>query len=1143
MSFSKACRARARELMYRSVLLLFIGLAQPQSTQVIIAGRVLNSRTGQPLAAKVTYHNYQTGATGAAATDGRGFYSLPSLQPGTYSLRAECPDFQARELQARNIYVAARLEIDFTLRPLKEVLEAGDYNSALLPHDKVILPVLGPDLEAGRSAPLETTDVQSESRQPSLSYVINPEEISEAPLSARNVYSMAVTLPGVTAAQVTGRGLQISANGQRASASNYLLDGVQNNDFVNTGAFSAAAPEAIQEYRISTNNFSAEYGQTAGFVANAVTTRGGSSYHGLVYGYLDNEAVDANTFQNNLSTLPRNPFKRIYGGYSASGPILRERLFFSSAFEQLNSKSLRNPEEVVYFLPGQLRACLGASSSPILNLYDEFPLQNQIQATQYSTGGACGTFSDGFIRKPVTVKRTLALERLDLQSRDGTQHLMARVALSRASQPDYYYSIYKGLSEPLLRNTAGISVGYIKSFGPSIVNDVKFAWSPGLISTIRPHPEIPGLQVFTGSNSDQSFQVPSAGDALNFGMRGSQWEINDSLTWTHGRHVVVAGGGLLLRRPQYLLSYLDQGLYNFGYLGITADWTKFFAAGEPLYYELPLNRIGFRTDLAQGTLVPSPPAKYDQYSDNQWSGFVQESARLTRQLAINLGVRYESFGALRNDDGPQVFLEPASGQSIEERIAGATLQMEDRSAYRPARNNWAGRFGLSYNPWPKTVLRAGYGIFYDRPFDNLFLDARNQSVVPLPLGPQGVVAAFQMTQPMDPALTPAALFASGMNRPVLPYNVLPVISGGMESVYQEILTSDLRVVHSYPLELLWIDRNLRTPYVQSAFLSLQHQISSTLQIEVNQSLALGRKLISNDLVNRICSLDCTQTTGRLNPALPDILYRSNSGSSDYASLQVLARYRTGRAVFQAAYTDSHSIDNISDPMLSDVFNLAFTNLDTIGEARCCGTFSRQFDSRLDRGNSDFDIRHNLVFYSAWNSPGLTQNGWLRKITGNWTLAEMAGIRSGLPFTVLAPSVYAFSGEGLPVGARPNLIDPATVNISQAVPGGMQLVNLGSLSLPSNLQPGTLGRNAFQGPGFWNVDVSLMRSFALPRLGESGRIQLGASAFNAFNHSNLGLPDTSGLALYGADQNQTQFPAALPLFPSPRRIQLQVKVAF
>jgi hypothetical protein len=1173
MSTRQASLGFGRSLVCCAGLLLLACPAHAQSTEVIVTGRVVDSRTGLPLAgARVRYRNYETGAAGSTETDSRGFYSLPSLPPATYSFRAERQDYQARELQARDVYVGARLEINFTLRPLKEVLEPGDYNSALLPGDRAILPVLGPDLEAGRSAPLEATDVQSESRQPSLSYVINPRQISQAPLSARNVYSMILTLPGVTAAQVTGRGLQISANGQRASASNYLLDGVQNNDFVNTGAFSATAPEAIQEYRISTNNYSAEYGQTSGFIANAVTKSGGNAYHGLAYAYLDNEALDANTPQNNLGSFPRNPFKRTYAGYSATGPILRDRLFFSSAFEQLTSKSFRNPETIYYFLPDRLRACLVATSSPtsspILALYSQFPLQNPVPSTEHSTdpaGGPCGDFAQGVIRRPVSLNRTLALERLDYQSRDGAQRLMGRLALSRETQPDYVYSIYKGLSESIVRNTASVSLGYVRSFSPSLVNDLRFAWSPGLISAIRPHPEIPVLQVLTTSqlaaNPPLSFVTPSASQALDFGMKGSQAEITEGLTWTRGRHVIIAGGGVLLRRPQYLLSYLDQGLICFGAFQAlsTTEWTWFFADGQPLYWEMPFSRL----DAAAGKLTPSPPSRYSQYSDNQWSAFLQDNVRLTGRLAVNLGVRYESYGALRNVSGPQVFVEPGAGQSIQERIADATLQTESRSAFRPDRNDWAGRFGISYNPWSRTVLRLGYGIFYDRPFDNLFLDARNQSVV------EPVGSSTQLLPLLNTAIPLAQSFQSGVYMGIPPFETLPSTfqnnGSWFDGLYQGTQTFDSRIANTYPLELLWIDRNLRTPYVQSWFASLQQQVSNSFQIEVNQSGSLARKLISNDLVNRICSLSCDPTwvsptnselrePGRLNSALPDILYRSNSGSSDYMALEALARYRVSYGFFQAAYTYSHSIDNISDPMLSDVFNLAFTNPDTIGEPHGPGIFTRQFDSRADRGSSDFDIRHSLVFYSVWNPPGTRRGGWLRSITRNWTFAQMAGIRSGLPYSIYADYVPVASGQAFLVDARVNVLNPAALNVSQPIPGGKQLVDLSQLSIPQAGQIGNLGRNALKGPGFWNVDLSLMRSFALPRLGESGRVQVGASAFNAFNHSNLGLPSNmfnpsnlgqpnAGAALYGPTENQTQFPAALPLFPTPRRIQLQIKVSF
>src|SRR5260370_34830934 len=130
---------------------------------------------------------------------------MPSLPPGTYVIRAESPDYQAREIQTLELNVAARLEIDFSLRPLREALQPGDYNSSLLPGGEAILPVIGPGLEAGRSAPVEVTEVQSAIRQPSLSYVVEPRQISAAPPPARNVYAVIPTAPGLTAAAATGR--------------------------------------------------------------------------------------------------------------------------------------------------------------------------------------------------------------------------------------------------------------------------------------------------------------------------------------------------------------------------------------------------------------------------------------------------------------------------------------------------------------------------------------------------------------------------------------------------------------------------------------------------------------------------------------------------------------------------------------------------------------------------------------------------------------------------------------------------------------------------------------------------------------------------------------------------------------------------
>ena len=157
-----------------------------------------------------------------------------------------------------------------------------------------------------------------------MSQVVSPVEIQQLPLAGRHVYTMLVTQAGVTADTTTARSLGLSSNGQRPSASNFLLDGLENNNYLVTGPLTSIAPEATQEYRVSTNNFSAEYGRTTGYLSNAITRAGTNNWHGTGYFNLKNEALNANDFQSNLVGRPRTPLKEIQTGLWVGGPIRRK---------------------------------------------------------------------------------------------------------------------------------------------------------------------------------------------------------------------------------------------------------------------------------------------------------------------------------------------------------------------------------------------------------------------------------------------------------------------------------------------------------------------------------------------------------------------------------------------------------------------------------------------------------------------------------------------------------------------------------------------------------------------------------------------------------------------------------------------------
>ncbi len=333
--------------MNRFVLaVLFVASAAwAQTTQGVISGRLVNSVTGRPVAsANVSYASDTSTSAGSSNSDVDGYYSLPLLSPGTYRVRATAMGFQAQEVQELELTVASRLDLSFRLRPLSDVWESGQTNSVFLPGSKTIVTFFGPDVDASRTGSFDANKGRRVPLETTVSSVIRSSDIADLPLAGRDAYTMLATQPGVSSDGATARGLGLAANGQRPSASNFLLDGLENNNYLLTGPLVTVAPQAIQEYRVSTNNYSAEYGRTSGYLANAITRSGANRFHGTAYLFLKNEILNANGFQQNLAGLKRAPYKESQPGFWVGGPIRSNRLFFSSAFEHFRSRGQQAPQ-------------------------------------------------------------------------------------------------------------------------------------------------------------------------------------------------------------------------------------------------------------------------------------------------------------------------------------------------------------------------------------------------------------------------------------------------------------------------------------------------------------------------------------------------------------------------------------------------------------------------------------------------------------------------------------------------------------------------------------------------------------------------------------------------------------------------------
>ncbi len=1052
----------------------------------------MDSQTAAPVGgARVSSFQVATNTSSVALSDSAGWYVMPLLPPGTYRVRVEASGYQAREVHELELPIAARLELDFRLRPLSDVWEAGQYRSVLLPGSGALVTFYGPDVDTSRSASFEASRGSLGALETSASQVVDPVQVRELPLAGRDLYTMLLVQPGVTADSATARGLGLSANGQRPSSSNFLLDGLENNNSQITGPLGAVSPEAVQEYRVSTNNFSAEYGRTSGFLANAVTRAGGAAWHGIGYFHRNHEALNANTFQRNTQGLPRPPSSQSQVGYHAGGPLPGRRgLAVSSALEGFRSRGEADP--VVLTLPASNFAARFTAPESLARR-----LLTQFSPPAVSAGNlpvAKATFSP-----PASVDRSLALQRLDYRSPGGLHHLMGRFSWAGLSRPEFIWTPYRDFVSGLQQDSYAVALTWQAGISPRIANEFRLGWARDTLGWERARPDIPILvEGFEGT------VLPGSPAFYSYSNRIGGVELAENLLWAQGRHIVKFGGGFLLRSSEGFLTAGRDGIYLFG------DVID-FGLDAPGFFYVPVSR----------SQLPSfrLPTYERSYRYRQFHLFAQDTLRLTGRLVLNYGLRYESFGAPRNTGAEKdALLALGPGPGLENALPGARLVFPasgDQQLYGSDRNDWALRFGASYSLGGSagTLLRAAYGIFYDRPFDNLWQNVRSNNF----------------------ALASLALSGSRVN-------YLEPIAAALQRYQGQRFAGD------FP-SLTLVDAGLRNAYVQSYLAGIQQRISETWSLEAHLLGSLGRKLVTTDIVNRLGSRPGRLgNESRWNPSLFDVSYRANQGGSSYHALAVTARHRGARGQFHLAYTWSHAIDNQSEPLAGDFFDLSFTRITGASGRSLRSAFSRQHDSRADRASADFDQRHNLVFFSIWQLPAAFGSSKAAPVFRDWRFSQLAAFRSGFPYTVVAPS--RFDGRSAVVlNNRADVLDPSRAAVDATAPGGRRLLDAAAFREPAAGTLGNTGRNAFGGPGVFSIDLSVSRSFPLPCLGEAGRVTFRADAFNFLNHANLNNPDallgspTFGHARYGRQGRESGFPALTPFTETARQVQLLLRVEF
>jgi hypothetical protein len=1088
--------------------LVLTATAYGQTTQGLLTGQVYDRLTGQVIAgAKVEYENLDTRETGETRTNTAGIYAWNNLSPATYAIKVTVADYQLMQSSEIRLFVAGRVELDVPLRPLSDLYDQKSYfNGVIAPprrraRDSAgrVIHFYAADIETTKSAYLPVLGGESGVSQSAVSYVIDSRLINDLPLLGRDVYAALSIVAGVTSDAPTSRSLGLAVNGQRPSASNFLLDGVENNNYLVTGPLSTVTPEAVQEYRISTNSFSAEFGRTSGYLANVITRSGGNAWHGMAWANAKNEALNANEFQRNLGGKSRIPVKEWEPGFALGGPLRRDRLFSGTTFDHLRFRSRLDSRN--FILPT-------TSFQPRAGTIAE----RLLQAHPTLTLPGPGPSSTVPLSPPSTLNRYLATQRGDYLIGRGEHRIMGRVAISDVSRPDFVWSPYSGFSTGLDNNSIAVAGSWTGPLPGGFTGEARIGWNSDNIRFDRPHPEVPSLV------SDDGTTLPGSRTFYAYRNRSRGAEVLGNVSKLVQKHLVKFGAGVLSRRIFGYLTAARDGQFLF------SDLTA-FGNDQPAEALLSVSRLSWPREL----LRPD----YDRnWSYTQLFAYAQDSYKVKSGLVLNYGFRYENYGAPRaTGGGDDAIIQLGPGTDIRDRFRQAELKPLPRGEdlFHSAADGWSARGGFAYSlrDDARTVLRGAYGLYYDRPFDNLWQNLRSNNNLFAHFAP---AAGFNY---LGSHVSFNRMVRSGTG-------VDPTNSCDYRRAICDNLTDAQFTVYADKLP------NAR---VHNFFLGLQHRLSDELVFEVTGLGSRARNLITTDTVNRIDSvaLASGNPEGRLTPRFAHIRYRSAQGASDYNGLTAVLRYSTPAQYLQFSYTWSHTIDNQSDPLVGDFFDLTFTLGGAAGN-QPRAAFTKQFDPTVDRGNSDFDQRHNVAFFSVWQLPRVQPYHRLAWLLREWKFSQLAAVRSGLPFSVYVPE--NINGFEQILNNRAELVRPELLNGPDEARSGAKLIlNPAAFAVPPDGRVGNTGRNAFRGPGFFNLDCSLSRSFPLAIAGEAGRLTVRADAFNVLNHANLNNPVSTlrtqgfGLARYGRLGRDTGFPAQSPFQETARQIQLRVRLDF
>ncbi len=1004
----------------------------------------------------VTATNTGTNAVFRSKTDSAGIYSLRGLPAGLYQLGTEPKGFKK--------YVAKdlRVQVNETLR-VDVALQVGD---------------VAQTVEVSGAA--QTVDTESIT----LKSVVDEQRIESLPLNGRNPTQLMQLVAGVQSdvlnsnvtSGTTYPGVTpVSVNGGRANTTNYILDGAQNNDHYSNAPNPMPNPDALQEFSVQTNAFSAEFGRNVGGIVNAVTRSGTNQLHGSAFEYVRNNALNEPNY-----FAPANPdgskqddgLKRNQYGATVGGPVMlpkiydgRNRTFFFFSYQGTTIR--QSPSKVQQQVPtNEQRAgdfsALGRPITDPFNGGSPYP-NNKIPSSEFSPVSTA--ILNSYIPAPAAGQSTISyalpnnldddqfLVRVD-QDITSKNRLSGRFFTSKANQQAFlaagnYFSSQPGSG---WRNTS-VSGTDTHTISPTIVNTALFSYNRtyNLNQPILPSKGFAdlGAQMYNDKTPEIYLQVNGyflldTNDTNSF-LR-EEFQVNDTVRWTKGPHQLSMGGEYGHGLGDINNDYRANGYFSFdGSAPFTSDALADFTVGK--FY-----------NLTQGV------GEYKNTRFNIFSAFAQDSYRVTRRLTLDLGFRWDPFFPYTDLHGKMATYHPGAQSSRYVNAPPGILYAGDPGlppgVFPRQWTNFGPRVGLAWDVFGdgKTAVRAGYGIYYDHP-NTISTNAQaNQA-------PFGTVVNVN---------------GNASNSLSNPY-------AGGTNPFPSSVTPPKDVPFLLPDVAYMATAGLRNAQLQSWNLTVERQLLGNIIARIAYAASKGSRLASLREGNAgVYIAGSSLTTDQRRPLYPNfgqMTLVEPGDNSSYHSLQLnLERRFMNRFTVLANYTWSKSIDTGS------------YNKQT-GQ-----TVTNPYTRSFDRGLSDFNHAHLFNLSGLWDLPIKPVSRLAETLIGGWQLSGIVSLHSGQPFPLYSDVDNANSGIG---SDRPDLIGNPYLSGGRSLEARIQKwLNPAAFAVNTLGTFGNVGRNVFIGPGYASTDLALQKDF---KVIERASIQFRAEAFNAFNRANLQNP--------------------------------------